>query len=166
MPAAGLGLAVTAAVGKSIGQNRLDLARSYVRWGLLFNVCYMGPIGIAMAVLRRPLTSLFNDDPQVIYWAGPMMILCAVFQFGDALNITFGHALRGAGDTLWPAVVWLITSTVLLVGGSLVMVRIFPDLFSIGPWIAATVYICLCGLLMYARYRWGPWQRMQLLRPD
>ena len=166
MPAAGLGLAVTAAVGKSIGQNRLDLARSFVRWGLLFNLTYMGLMGIAMAVLRYPLTALFNDDPEVIRWAAPMMIMCAFFQFADALNITFGHALRGAGDTLWPAVAWLSTGTVLLIGGSLLMVKYFPDLQSLGPWLAATVYICVIGLLMWGRYLWGPWQRMQLLRPD
>jgi hypothetical protein len=46
------------------------------------------------------------------------------------------------------------------------MVKYFPDLQSLGPWLAATVYICVIGLLMWGRYLWGPWQRMQLLRPD
>ena len=166
MPALGIGLALTAVVGKSIGQNRLDLARSYVRWGLLFNVSYMGLMGMVIVVLRHPLASLFSDDPQVIRWAGPMMIMCAIFQFGDALNITYGHCLRGAGDTLWPAVVWLLSSVVLLIGGSLIMINTLPQLASLGPWIAGTVHISVMSLVMCARYRWGPWQRMQLPRSD
>ncbi len=99
MPTVGLGTAVTAAVGKAIGQGRPDLARTIVRWATLFAILYMGTIGLGYVVFNHRLPGLLSDDPEVIRWAGRLLWLCAVFQVFDGLGIVQVYALRGAGTT-------------------------------------------------------------------
>lgn len=164
MPAFGLAQALTVTVGKFIGEVRLDLARSAVRWAFLFAFSYMGLMGLAMAIWRYDLVALFNDEPEVLRWGARLLIFCAVFQVFDAMNITFSHALRGAGDTHWIAGVVLVGSVVVLMGGSYAVMTFMPQLGSAGPWSAATLYATLIGLLFAARYRWGPWERLELFR--
>ncbi len=162
MPAVGLGFALTAAVGRSIGEGRPDIARRYVAWALRFMVAYMGLIGLMMAVFRHELPALLTDSDQVVSAAVPLMIFCAIFQAGDAVSITFNRALHGAGDTFWPAVLFVLSVTVVQLGGGWVMATLMPQWKSIGPWLAATVHLFLMGAILWARFRFGPWERIKL----
>lgn len=167
MPAVGLGMALTASVGRSIGEGRHDLARRYVRWGLVFNMGYMGLLGALMAVFRYELPELLTSptDPlaaDVIAAAAPLMVMCALFQAFDAMCITFNRALQGAGDTLWPAGLFIASSVLVLLLGGWLMARYVPALGSIGPWLAATVHVMIAGTALWARYRFGPWERIRL----
>ncbi|MFW6059833.1 MAG: MATE family efflux transporter [Phycisphaeraceae bacterium] len=166
MPTVGLGTAVTAAVGKALGQKRPDLARVIVRWATLFAVAYMGAIGLGYVVFNHSLPGLLSDDPEVIRWAGRLLYLCALFQIFDGLNIVYVHALRGAGDNHWPAAVGALGAGGILVGGGYLTVALWPGMEALGPWAAATVYIIALGLTMWARFASGAWQRIDLLGPE
>jgi MATE family multidrug resistance protein len=92
-----------------------------------------------------------------------MLILVAIFQTIDALGIVYSGALRGAGDTVWPGIVTAVYSWVFIVGGGWIAVTYFEELGSIGPWIAAAVYIILIGLTMAVRFERGGWRSIDLL---
>ncbi len=162
MPAVGLGAALTAAVGKCLGRGDSAQARRFVGWCLGMMMLYMGSIGLAMLIGRGHLIALLSDDPDVIRVGGYLLIFCAVFQVFDAMNITFMSALRGAGDTLWTAVVNGLLVVLLLVGLAWVMTVFRPAWGSVGPWLAATLYIIILAIAQWLRYRWGPWDRMNL----
>ncbi len=165
MPAIGLGTALTAAVGRSIGEGDYALARSQVRWALAMAMGYMGLIALSYVLLGTQMASLLSDNEQVILWASRILLLCAVFQVFDAMGITFIHALRGAGDSLVPALVMIGLTVVVCLGGGVAFILLLPHWGSLGPWTAATVYVTLVGLCMGARYRHGAWQRIELLEP-
>lgn len=162
MPALGMGAALTSAVGKCIGSGRPDEARRFVRWCLAMLMVYMGGIGVAMVVFRHGFVGLLSDDPQVIHVAGGILILAAVFQISDAMNITYMSALRGAGDTHWIAAVNVALVMLVLLGASWVLALARPQWGSLGPWIGATAYIVLLAFAQWGRYRWGPWERLRL----
>ena len=164
MPAVGLSHALTAAVGKSIGQNRLDLARQNVRWCLLYTIGYMGLVGLTIGVFRYSLPGLFTEDHQVTRWAGPIMICCALYQIFDALTITFTGALRGAGDTAWPVFAYVTSAAVVMIGGGLLMTKIAVHWQCIGVWIPAMAHMVLMGVVLGLRYRFGPWESLKLGR--
>jgi MATE family multidrug resistance protein len=166
MPAVGIGVALGVMVGKFIGERQLAMAHAAVRWGMTVGLAYMGLLGVAMFVWRFDLVLLFNDDPEVVKWGGRIFIFCAMFQVFDAMNIVYSHALRGAGDTHWPAYAIFILASTLLVGGCLLAVKLFPQWGSAGPWTAATVYIVVLGSVFALRYRWGPWAKIELFKPQ
>lgn len=78
-------------------------------------------------------------------------------------TISYLGALRGAGDTLVPtlyttALAWGLC----VVGGGLVM-RMEPSWGASGPWIMATLYVCLCGVWSLWRWRGKAWGRIDVL---
>lgn len=107
-----------------------------------------------------------SDRAEIIRLGADMLILVALFQTVDSLGIVYTGALRGAGDTVWPGVVTAIYSWVFIVAGGYIAVEFFPQSGSIGPWIAASVYIILIGLTMAIRFERGGWRSIQLLTGD
>lgn len=103
------------------------------------------------------------EREEIIRLGANMLIVVAVFQTVDALGIVYTGALRGAGDTVFPGIATAIYSWVFIVGGGWVAVTFFPQLGSIGPWIAASVYIILIGLTMAIRFERGGWRSIDLL---
>jgi len=166
MPAVGMGMAVQAAVGKAIGAGDAPRARRTVRWATAFAVGYMGALALAYLAFRYPLASALTDSPQVIDWAVKLLIFCAVFQIFDAIGITHGHALQGAGDTRWQAGASAALVLLVLVGGGYAAVLLRPQWGAVGPWAAATAYIVLLGSVLGARWWFGPWESIQLIEPD
>ena len=163
MPASGLGQALSAAFGRAFGAGDLATARRMTRWCLLLMVAYMGSIGIAMAVFRVELPALFTDDDEVIRIAASLMILCALFQVFDALQITYNGALRGAGDTLWPAAAVIALLLVVFIGGSWATATLRPQWGAVGVWCVATGYLACVGFMLSSRYCFGPWDRMKIV---
>lgn len=175
MPAVGISIAVTALVGRYIGAGRVDVVMRRVLAALLLAMAYMGTCGLAFLVFRHELVAMFIPAPagadaaelarhaMILRIGGNVMILAAVFQIFDAVGITISGALRGAGDTVWPAVAMATANVTLLVGGGLLMLRVFPQLESVGVWVAGTVYVIAVSLLMAVRFLAGTWKRINLL---
>ncbi|MHC4717553.1 MAG: MATE family efflux transporter [Planctomycetota bacterium] len=177
MPTVGIGIACTALVGRYIGRGRPDLARRRARASVGIAVVYMGLCGVAFWLFRYPLIETFIrwqvGGPGVAHGAavqdeiiriGSMVLICAaVFQCFDAVGIVFAGALRGAGDTFWPMVITFVMAWTIIVGGGAAMIRWLPQLQSIGPWVAASVYVIILGMVMAWRFECGAWQRIDLL---
>ena len=92
-----------------------------------------------------------------------MMICAAIFQTFDAFGIVYSGALRGAGDTVWPGLITIIYSWLFIVLGGWLLVKFAPDISSLGPWIAASVYIIVFGMTMWRRFANGRWRSIRLV---
>ncbi|NUQ53856.1 MAG: MATE family efflux transporter [Phycisphaerales bacterium] len=172
MPAVGISVACQAVVGKQIGAGRPDLAESRAWLATKLAVVYMGICGVLFVVFRADLIRLFIEDgtppdqiSELVRLGSMMLIATAAFQLFDATAMVMSGALRGAGDTVFAGVATVIASWVIIVGGGFFMIRVFPGLESLGPWIAAAAYIfALCALLL-GRFLTGKWKRMRLIEP-
>ncbi|MEM6822153.1 MAG: MATE family efflux transporter [Verrucomicrobiota bacterium] len=163
MPPAALAIVLTAMVGKSVGQGNIERAQRQVVLALKLCCFYMGGIGLLFFFGRYALPGLFTDDPEVIQIAAGVMICVAAFQLFDAMNIVFIHALKGAGDTFWPAVVTLLICCVVFIGGGLVVVYWIPSWGSWGIWTMGTSYLILLSGFMALRWYSGKWKQIKLL---
>jgi MATE family multidrug resistance protein len=178
MPAVGIGIAATALVGRYIGQGRHDLARRRAHAALAAAMVYMGLCAVAFVVFRYDMIRIFISIPggegrtaaqnaaataQMIRIGGYIMICAAVFQLSDAVGIVFIGALRGAGDTLWPMIYTIVLGWGLNVAGAYGMTQLFPQLTGIGPWMAATAYVIILGILVAWRFESGRWRKIDLL---
>src|ERR1041385_3087876 len=73
-------------------------------------MCFAAVIFI---LFRYQLTGFFNDDPGVLKFAGPLLLIAAAFQLFDGAQVTIQGALRGLKDTVVPGFIafvsyWLI----------------------------------------------------------
>lgn len=162
MPSLAVGSALTAMVGEAIGAGRREVARAraFLAYRLLGS--YMVAVGLLFLAFRGPLLRLFSADPEVVAVGRAVFVCTAVYQAFDAMYLTFSHALRGAGDTWWPSLAVLVLSSTVLVGGGLAFVTWWPELGSLGPWIATTAYATVLGLAMTWRWYHGRWERIRL----
>ena len=178
MPAVGIGVATTAIVGKRIGQGRNDLARRRTHAALLAAMIYMGLCGVVFYFFRNPMVDFFvrveptmgqtaEQTSQMIHTivqiGGNIMLCAAIFQLFDALGIVYIGALRGAGDTFWPMIMTIALSWGLVVGGGVAAVHLAPQLTSIGPWLAASLYVAVLGIAVAWRFESGAWRKVSLL---
>lgn len=162
MPAIGLAIGLCSQVGFAIGAGRPELARLRARVAFRLTAAYMGSVGLLFLLAGRPLVSLMNNDPAVIHAGGPVLIWAAIFQVFDAMAITYMNALRGAGDTRWPALVMSILCWVVFIGGGYAFSRAVPQLGISGPWSMCTLYIIIIGLLLAWRWFGGRWEAIRL----
>jgi len=174
MPAVGVGIATTAIVGRYIGRGQLDIARKRAHTAMITTIAYMAVCAMAFLLFRHPMVRLFArissdaaasglEAEKIVHIGGRIMVCAAVFQIFDAVGVVFSGALRGAGDTRWPMVITACLSIVVLVGGGIAMVIFLPGLESLGPYIAATAYVIILGLLMAWRFESGAWRKINLL---
>jgi MATE family multidrug resistance protein len=162
MPAFGLSVAVTALVGRYIGAGRPDIAARRARLAFIVAAIYMMVCGLFFFLGRNLLIGLFTNDPQIRHTGGILLTFAAVYQFFDALYIIYNGGLRGAGDTLVPAVATAGLCWGITVGGGYLVARFVPGLGPAGPWVVATLYGIILGLFMYVRFQRGGWRNIRL----
>ncbi|MDF1809371.1 MAG: MATE family efflux transporter [Phycisphaerales bacterium] len=173
MPAVGISIATQAMVGKAMGRGRPDIAVSRTMLALKITVGYMGLCALCFVLFREQLVDVFINEgtsdaerTRLLEIGVIIMIAAAVFQIFDAFAITMTGALRGAGDTVWPGVLTIILSWVCIPGVGLALIKLAPDLGSIGPWIGASLYIILLGILLGYRFKGGKWKSISLVDRD
>ena len=162
MPAFGISTAITALVGRYIGRGRPDLAIQRANLGFALTAIYMVSCGVFFYLGRHRLMHLFTSDPEILNTGAKLLVFAAVYQFFDALYITYNGALRGAGDTLVPAVATAILCWGITVLGGYLVARRWPELGPEGPWTAATIYGVILGIFIYSRFRRGRWMSIHL----
>jgi MATE family multidrug resistance protein len=161
MPAMGLAQALSALVGRYIGEGQLETAVQRVYETLCICLVYVGLMGVFFFFFRFSLIGVFSTEPVVIQ-LGANVLLCAVaFQLFDGLGITFFGALRGAGDTHWPAGFTVVVLIVVFTPLSLGSVA-YTNLESLGPWLAGTVNVILLGLGFWWRFAQGSWREINI----
>lgn len=164
MPVVGISAALTAAVGKSIGAGRKDIATKQTSVSLKVALIYMGCMGICFFVFRDNIMSFWSGDTHVIEAGINILICVAVFQVFDAATIIYNGVLRGAGDTVWLAAIASFGAFVILGIGGWAMIIFFPQLGSLGPWIAATLNVVAMGLANRWRFKSNKWMRIDLFK--
>lgn len=99
----GLANAVTIRVGFLSGQNLPEQARFAGFSGYLLCLVTQASSATLIILLAGTLARLYlPHDPEVAELATALLVLAAVFQFPDGIQVISGGALRGLQDTRWP----------------------------------------------------------------
>jgi MATE family multidrug resistance protein len=89
-------------VGYAVGEGRSPRRAGLM--GLACGAAFMAFSGAGFALFPITLVRLFTTDPDVIALGRHLMIIAALFQLFDGLQVVGGGALRGAGDVRFPFV--------------------------------------------------------------
>jgi MATE family multidrug resistance protein len=158
--------AISVRVGRAIGQRDFRLARlaGYTGIGLTALIALFS----ATLTLLFPaaIVSIYTTNPQVAAMATSLLLLAALFQVSDAVQVSTAGALRGYKDTRVPMAMlivayWLIG---LPIGYGLGLTSFGPGpMGAAGFWIgliagltAAAVLLSLRLRVVSSRYRWRP----------
>lgn len=166
MPAFGLGSALSALVGKAVGQQDTALAMRYARICVAVLLSYLAPLSVVYFVFRSELIAWFNASPEVVAIGSSIMICAVIFQLFDGLLIAYHSALKGAGDTFWPAVLFAVSHWAIVIGGGTLVATLRPEWGCLGPWYAATTLLIFLGLAMWWRWRSLAWQKIDIFKHE
>ena len=164
MPVIGIGIALTATVGKSIGRDRKDIAAKQTSLCLRVSVAYMGLVGIGFYLFRHAIINAWGLTPEASTLGARIMICAAIFQVFDAAVITYNGALRGAGDTLWLGLITTVGAFLVLGFGGWLIVTLAPQWNAIGPWVAYTLHVILVGVVNRWRFKSNHWHSIDLFK--
>jgi putative MATE family efflux protein len=157
LPSWGLSNAAATLVGQNLGAGRPDRARSAVWRTGLWNMIFLGGLGIVFIVFAPGIIGLFTQDPAVV----PIAIDCLrIFSCGNiafAYGMVLMQAFNGAGDTLTPTYInlfgfwileiplawWLAMHSFMHVNGVFVAV------------VVAQAVVVVIGLVLFRQGRWA-----------
>ncbi len=160
----GISVATSALVGQGLGARRPDLSERATYLAARYALAVTTLVAAVLAVFGKQITAAFvagEGAEEVADLGGKLMLIFALAMPGLGINLAFGGALRGAGDTRWVlAIVAFCNWVVRLVPAYLL--AIVAGLGVPGAWVAAVLDINSRALLLWLRFRRGRWKQMRL----
>src|SRR5712672_3413743 len=113
LPSWGLSNAAATLVGQNLGAGHPERAEKAVWRTGLYNVIFLGLIGVIFIFFAEPIVKLFTHDPQVVPLAASCLRIISYGNIGYAYGMVMLQAFNGAGDTVTPTIVnffgfWLL----------------------------------------------------------
>lgn len=157
LPSWGLSNAAATLVGQNLGAGHPDRARKAVWRTGLWNMAFLGSVGIVFIAFAPWIVGLFTQDPAV---RGPAIQCLRIFSCGNiayAYGMVMLQAFNGAGDTLTPTYVnffgfwmvqiplawWLAIRTSMRLNGVFVSV------------VVAQSIVVLVSIVLFRQGRWA-----------
>ncbi len=157
LPGIAIAEAASVLVGRALGARNLPLADRITQHALETAIAFMALCGASFAVFGGIIARFFSDDPEVFVIAKKLLLVAALFQVLDAVNIVFRGALRGAKDVKVVAaigifIVWTCVPTAAWVLGRQL------GMGALGGWIGFVGETVLAAALFRMRWKRGAWR--------
>ncbi len=157
LPMVAIGEAASVMAGQAVGADQDELVPTVAICSLSVGASYALFCTLILAIWSPGIAALFGDDLGVKETATNLLYLAAVFQIGDAINITARSILRGTGDVRFPAIVgvgisWLALPPLTWLFG------MHMGLGALGAWLAITCEIFAAAGVLWWRLWRGGWR--------
>ncbi|HWN80894.1 MAG TPA: MATE family efflux transporter, partial [Candidatus Udaeobacter sp.] len=163
MPGYGISVAATTLVGQYLGAGNPRAAIRSAHHALRLGVIFMCTMGAAFCLLRGTLVRAFNADPAVIAVGERLLVIAAIFQVFDAMNLVLSGVLRGAGDTRFPMLATIVMAWIVFL--PLAWFLSVPLGFGVvGGWAAIIAWTLGLALVLGWRFRQRKWLSMLLVK--
>ena len=103
-----LSSAITIRVGHALGSGNGEAARYSGALGILVCAGFMSVSAAFLLVFRDSVVNLYTNDPSVTAIAISMLLMAAIFQVADGVQIGAAGALRGYKDTRMPMLINIV----------------------------------------------------------
>lgn len=156
----GMGAALAVRVSHFMGQKDFPNLRRAVNSGMGIILSLAIVASLFFYLVRTPIIYSFTEDHEVMIVVSSLIFSLIVYQFGDALQITFANALRGTTDV--KPMMWIAFFSYFIValpvgylcgftwGGGVV-----------GVWVAFPAGLFTAGFLFWLRFRYRLQQLMK-----
>ena len=163
LPGYGMQDAATTLVGQSLGAGRRDLARKFSRITILSGASMMAALAVLMWAFAPQLMDMLSNDPEVIRLGAQCLRIEAFAEFFFGISIVAYGCCIGAGDTLVPSLINLLSMWVIRIGLALLLI---PGMGLLGYWVAMATELTAKGIIFAVRIRRGRWMNTRLTESD
>ncbi len=161
LPSWGLSNAAATLVGQNLGAGKPERAEQAVWRTGLYNMLFLGSVGILFVFAAEPIVRLFTHDPAVIPLAATCLRIVSYGNIGYAYAMVMLQAFNGAGDTITPTIVnffgfWLLEIPLAY------WLAIPMRLRSNGAYIAIVVAECSIAAASAVLFKRGKWKTQKI----
>lgn len=161
MPNFTFGTATTTFTGQNIGAGKLKRVEEGTKDGLKIGLAVSVVLVAAILLFGRYLMEMFTSTPEVVDTGMHMMSILAVGYVAMAVTQILSGVMRGAGDTMTPMWISLITTVVIRVpiAYGLAALTHSPDSLFISlltSWVMGAVLTTIA-------YRMGRWKKKSII---
>ena len=167
MPNFSFGTAMTTYAGQNVGAHRMDRVEQGARQGTAIALGTSAVITLLILVFGKNLMAIFTDTSELVTLSANMMKILAVGYLAMAITQSLSGVMRGAGDTMTPMWISMITTVVIRVplAYGLAFLTRTPELpngrYQV-LWISLLVCWCMGALLTMFFYKKGNWKKKAL----
>lgn len=152
MMASGIAAAATIRVGNQKGLGNYVSMRMAGYSNLVMGVAFMMASGLLMILCKNLIPMLYIDDVEVINMASSLLIIAALFQISDGIQVVGLGALRGLEDVRIPSLISLLAYWV--IGLPVGYYLCFKSDFGVnGIWLGLLVGLSVAAVLLTLRFR-------------
>ena len=160
-PGFGIANSVAPLVGQNLGANQIERAEKSASVANILGAAIMAVIGAVFLIFPQTFIRIFSPDANVIeIGAVYLRFLSPTFGF-IAFSLVLGKALNGAGDTLSPMLITLVSQLVIGLG-LVILLSYFIGLN--GVWLGIAVSNIVQGVAMWVWYHTGRWKRIKVVK--
>jgi len=171
MPNFSFGSAMTTFTGQNIGANKLDRVKKGAKEGTLIALTVSTTITILILIFGRYLISIFTDTQELVDLSIRMMRILAIGYIAMAVTQCLSGVMRGAGDTIAPMWISIITTVIIRVPVAYTVAyftrsELFPTGRPESTYISLLLSWTLGAVITTLYYRKGKWQDKIITSPE
>jgi len=167
MPNFSFGTAMTTYAGQNVGARKLERVKQGARQGTLIAVGTSAVITGIIVLFGHLLMGIFTNTTELVDLSADMMKILAVGYIAMAVTQSLSGVMRGAGDTMTPMWISMVTTVIIrvpLAYGIAYITRTaeLPQGRYECIWISLLISWVLGAVLTAACYQWGRWKETAL----
>jgi putative MATE family efflux protein len=161
LPSWGMSNAAATLVGQNLGAGKPARAESSVWRTGLYNMLFLGAIGLLFIVFARQIIGLFTTDPVVTRLAVSALRLFSCGNISYSYGMVITAAFNGAGDTATPTILNLICFWLCQIPLAWAL-AFHTGLGPSGVYVAVVVSDSLLAALGILLFRRGTWKQVEV----
>lgn len=160
MPNFSFGTAMTTYAGQNIGAKQMDRVHEGAKQGTIIAVAVSAAITGVILIFGKYLMGIFTDTQELVELSMNMMRILAVGYIAMAVTQSLSGVMRGAGDTMTPMWISLLTTVAIRVPVAYVLSWLTKS--SSCVFVSLLTSWCCGALLTTAFYLRGGWRKKAL----
>lgn len=147
----GLGMAATIRVGNQLGQNNTTGLYKAGMSAIIQVTLFMLIAALVFVGLRDVLPLMYIEDKAVIQIASVLLIMAAIFQVSDGIQVVALGVLRGMQDVKIPMMITFLAYWICGIPISYISAR-FLGLGPLGVWLGLVIGLTISAILLTRRF--------------
>jgi putative MATE family efflux protein len=161
LPSWGLSNAAATLVGQNLGAKQPERAEKSVWRTGLYNMIFLGAVGVFFILFAEPIVRLFTQDPVVLPLAASALRIFSYGNIGYAYAMVMLQAFNGAGDTVTPTIVNFFAFWMLELPLAYVL-AIHTKLQAYGAYWAVVIAEAAMAAVSIVLFKRGKWKKQRI----